>query len=216
MPSKITVYNQAAARIGVFDTPINSVTEDTKLVNICNLFYDDSIDYVLAEFPWKFAEKRVTLASLGNPPTNWTYCYAYPTDCIALRYITIPGYRNPRAAQMIPFQVGNNGTVKVIYTDLVDAEVVYTARVSDLNLWGPTAVSALGYYLASQIAMPMSAKPDIAQAAMAGYYREVSRAAANAMNENTLDQPPVNEFQAARSGFGGPADGPLISGGWLP
>ena len=104
MPSKITVYNQAAARIGVFESGIQSDTEVSKIVEVCNLFYDDSVEYVLAEFPWKFAEKRVVLAASGTAPSNWTYSYAYPTDCIAARVIVIPGLRNPRAAQMIPYQ----------------------------------------------------------------------------------------------------------------
>ena len=200
MPSKVDVYNMAAARIGVFDNAIASATESSKIVRLLNFFYDGMVDYVLQDFPWRFAERRVALSSLGTPPSNWAYRYAYPSDCVAARYIVYPGIRNIRADQMIPFQVGTDGTAREIYCDLEDAELVYTSRVTDLNLWGSLAVSALAYRLASELAMPMSAKPDIADSALSGYYREVSRAAAAALNEGTPDQPPISEFIAIRSG----------------
>lgn len=200
MPVKVDIYNMAAARIGVFDSAIASVDESLKIVRLLNFFYDQAVDYVLADFPWKFAERRILLASLGTPPVNWGYRYAYPTDCVSARYITVPGLRNPRSDQRIPFQVGSSGTVREIYCDQPGAELVYTSRVTDLNLWGSLAVSALAYRMASEVAMPMSGKPDIANSALSGYYREVSRAAAAALNEGTPDQPPISEFIAVRSG----------------
>lgn len=202
MPTQVDIYNMAAARIGVFNDAIEATTETTKIVNVCNAFYDSVVDYVLAEFPWRFAECRVALASLGTPPANWGYRYAYPSDCVTARYITVPGARNPRVTQQIPFQVGTDGAAREIYTDMPNAELVYTSRVTDLNLWGITAVSALAYRLAAEIAMPMSAKPDVANSALSGYYREVSRAAAAALNEGTPDQPPTCELLAVREGYG--------------
>lgn len=216
MASKVEVYNKAAMRIGVFDTRIESDTETSKIVQCLNEIYDGVLDYVLMEFPWKFAERRVLLSSLGTPPTNWGYRYSYPSDCVMARYITRPGARSLRSDQQIPFQIGTNGTAREIYSDMPDAELVYTARITDLNQWGAIAVSALAYYLASEIAMPMSVKPDVANSALSGYYREVSRAAAAALNETTPDRPPVSEFLAVRDGMGPIADANPISGGWLP
>lgn len=200
MPSQVDVYNLVAARIGVFDAPILAVTEASKIAQLCTMFYASMVDYVLAEFPWKFAERRVALASLGTPPTNWAYRYAYPSDCVTARYITLPGSRNPRATQQIPFQIGSDGTSREIYTDMPDAELVYTARITDMNLWGPIAVSALAYRLAAEVAIPMSGKGDLANAAMSGYLREVSRAEAAALNEGTPDQPPESELLTIRGG----------------
>lgn len=217
MPTQVDIYNQAAARIGVFNDTIQSTTEASKIVNVCNALYNGMVDYVLADFPWKFAERRVLLSSLGTPPTNWGYRYAYPSDCVTARYLTVPGCRNPRSTQQIPFQIGTDGVAREIYTDMPDAELVYTSRVTDLNLWGPIAVSALVYRLASELAMPMSVKPDVANSALSGYYREVSRAAAAALNEGTPDLPPESEFLAAR-GLGRFVipDGYPIEHGFLP
>jgi hypothetical protein len=148
----------------------------------------------------------VALADLGDPPTNWGYKYQYPSDCLTARYITREGSRNPRQDQRIPFHVANAGTSKVILCDLEDAELVYTAQVTDLNLWTSTAVSALAYRLAAEIAMPMAVKPDVANTAMNGYFREVSKAYTNALNEGTPDPPPVSEFIAVRGGTMGLPD----------
>lgn len=213
---KVKVYNMAAMRIGVFDTRIEATTEVSKIVQCLNEIYDDSVDYVLMEFPWKFAERRVLLSSLGTPPTNWGYRYSYPSDCVQALRIVRPGARSLRSDQMIPYQIGTNGTAREIYSDMPSAELIYTARIVDLNLWGAVAVSALAYYLGSQIAMPMSVKPDVANSALSGYYREVSRAAAAAFNETTADRPPVSELLAVRDGLGAIADAQPISGGWLP
>lgn len=200
MASQIDVYNMALARIGVYDTAVQDAGEVSKAAQVCTVFYAPMLDYVLQDFPWRFAERRVMLASLGTPPVNWSYRYAYPSDCITAKYITRSGIRSARTDQMIPFQVGNGGAVREIYCDLQDAELVYTARVTDLNQWGSIAVSALAYRLAAEIAMPMSVKPDIANSALSGYYREVSRAAAINLNEGTPDMPPISELITVRGG----------------
>lgn len=207
MTSKVTIYNMAAARIGVFDTLVDDPDEASKLAQVCTVFYDEMLDYVLMEFPWKFAERRVLLSSLGTPPTNWAYRYTYPADCVQARYVTHPGLRNPRVDQQVPFQIGTDGTAREIYTNMPDAELVYTHRITDLNLWGALAVSALAYRLAAEIAMPMSVKPDIANSALSGYYREVSRAASAALNEVTPDLPPESELLAIRGSSGVMRDG---------
>lgn len=212
MTSKVDVFNMAAARIGVFNKRIDDPDADTKVAQVCSMFYDDMLDYVLIEFPWKFAERRVMLADLGTPPTNWAYRYAYPSDCVQARYITYPGLRNPRVEQQVPFQIGTDGTAREIYTDMPPeaAELVYTARITDLNLWGAVAISAFAYKLAAEIAMPMSVKPDIANSALSGYYREVSRAATAALNETTPDLPPESEFNAIRGTTGVFNDGTIL------
>jgi hypothetical protein len=198
MAAEVDIYNIALARIGVFETAIQDVNEASKAANVCRMFFDSIRDYVLEDFPWPFAEKRVLLADLGTPPTNWDYKYAYPADCLSAKYIAVEGARNPRDTQKIPFRIANDADVKVILCDWPDAELVYTAQVTDLNLWTNCARSALAYRLAAEIAMPMSVKPDIANSAMNGYYREKSIAAANTMNEGQPDAQPESEFIAIR------------------
>lgn len=203
MTAEVEVYNLALARIGVFNKAVASTTEASKEAQICKLFFNPMRDYVLEEIHWRFAEKRVALADLGTPPTNWGYRYSYPADCIKANYLTLPGLRNTRLDQRPPFQISGDGNAKFILTDLPTAELVYTCRVEDLGLWPAMAISALAYRLAAEIAMPLSIKADVANNAMSAYYREVSRAEASMLNEGTPDPAPTNEFTAIR-GYQGP------------
>lgn len=198
MPSQADVYNMALSNIGVFEGAIQDPAEASKAAQVCSVWYDSMRDYVLMDHPFKFARRRVTLAASGTAPTNWQYSYMFPTDCLQPLFITVAGLRNPRIDQMYPFDIGTDGTSKFIYTDLVNAELVYTTRIEDLNLWGPLAVSALSYILSAKIAMPMSVKADIANAAFSAYLRELSRAAAADLNGATPDLPPLSELLAVR------------------
>ncbi len=207
----VDVYNMALAHIGVFKNLVASTAEQSKQAIMCSLFYDISRLYTLREFPWGFAEKRVTLADLGTAPQNWAYAYAYPADCIMARTITIPGLRNPRVGQAIPFRTSNDGVNgKVILTDQTPAELIYTTDITDLELWDPIAVTALSFQLASRLIMPLSMDPKLVQVMSQNYLMEVSKAAASMLNENQPDPDPTGTFIAARGIIGGyPPDQPF-------
>lgn len=204
MAAAVDIYNQALMRIGIYDGLISDPAEKTKPATVCTAFFDSCLERVLREIPWNFAERRVTLAQLGDGPTNWGYRYSYPSDCLMIRRIETPGIRNTRADQRIPFQVGSTATGREIYCDLSEAEAVYTTKVDDLNQWDSIARSALAYLLAAEIAMPLAVKPDIAQAAMQGYWREVNTAAAMTLNERQHDPEPDPESLAVRGATSSP------------
>lgn len=196
----IDIYNQALARIGVFNGFLVVPEEQTKEANICGLFYSACVDYVLRDHPWNFAKRRALLNDLGTPPTGWAYRYALPGDCVSVRYIVNPFVRNPREDQAVPFEVASSGTQRVIHTDLAEAELVYTASITDLSQWDPILTSALAYRLAAEIAMPLGKTADVAQAAMQGYYRDSSNAAARGLAEGKADTEPQCEALAIRGG----------------
>jgi len=103
-----------------------------------------------------------------SSPQPWQYSYAYPPDCLKARYI-IPVFTNSSA--QIPFTTADNmappnygldaavkfivGTdfdamnnrVRVIFTNMSNAQLVYTARIDDPNLWDASFVQAASAYL---------------------------------------------------------------------
>lgn len=202
MTTAVTICNIALARIGV-STFITSLSEASNEARNCSLFYEQVRDYVLRDFDWNFAEKRVALADAGTPPSEWAYKYSYPSDCIRARYIATPGLRNPRNDQRVEFKIANDGGRKVIYTNMPNAELVYTYRVEDPTLFDPMFSSAVSYKLASEIAMPLSVKTDVANAALKAYKAEVEVAAAHAMSESQEGPEPVSELITVRDGFSG-------------
>lgn len=202
MATDVSICNMALARIGV-STFISNLNEASNEARVCALFYNDVRDRVLRDAPWNFAKKRVVLADQGTPPSEWSFKYGYPSDCIKARYIAVPGMRNPRSDQRIPFEVANEGGQRRIYTNQSAAELIYTYRVTDATLFDAMCASAMAYLLGSEIAMPLSVKPDVAKSARDAYRIEMQVAAAHSMSEGEEGQEPSSELVTVRDGFSG-------------
>ncbi|EOW44572.1 hypothetical protein A1YG_03321, partial [Escherichia coli KTE130] len=119
MASVVEICNRALSNIGN-SRSINSLTEASKEAGECSLHFEACRDAVLSDFDWNFATKRVALADTSNPPPDWEYAYQYPSDCLRITEIMLPGVRNPTAAMRVQYEVGadTDGTGKLIYTDL--------------------------------------------------------------------------------------------------
>jgi hypothetical protein len=102
------------------------------------------------------------------PPQPWAYSYAYPSDCLKARYILPVA---PTTGVQVPFTTADNtGTpgysadfavrfvvatdtdtqgnrVRVILTNMSQAVLVYTSRITDPNLWDPSFTQAATSYL---------------------------------------------------------------------
>lgn len=195
--TQVGVYNMALGRLGV-SIFIESVDEASNGAIACNVYYDQHVDQVLRDFPWNFCTSFATLANLGTPPTNWDYRYALPSDCVNVRRIVIDGVANPRKEQRIPFKLATEGGVRVLYTNQEDAEIEYSARITDLNLWDSLAVSALAWLLASDIAMPLTTDSSKRDAALRGYFAALDKAGAASLRESEEGVEPDSEFIAGR------------------
>jgi hypothetical protein len=178
---------------------IDALSENSQAADVCNRFYEPCRDMTLADGHWNFATTRVALADLGTPPTNWLYRYALPADCLAARYLVVEGSRNPLAKTRIPFEVAEEDDARVLYTDQEDAELVYTKRQENPNLFSPQFVSALAWLLASEIAMPLSAAPSIGTNAYKMYLNGISQAQAGSLREGQDDVEPDCEFLTGRN-----------------
>lgn len=202
MATVVSICNMALARIGI-SSFISTLTEASNEARVCSVFYEEARDFVLRDRPWAFAKKRVILADAGTPPSEWGFKYSYPSDCLKTRYIVPPGLRNPRNDQRVQFEVANEGGQKVIYTNQPDAELVYTYRVTDPTLFDAMFSSTLAYRLASEVAMPLSVKADVAKAARDAYRVEIEIASAHSMSEQQEGPAPESEFVTVRDGYSG-------------
>lgn len=200
MAAVVDIYNMALFRIGNSQT-VASVDESSAEARACNTFYEQCRDYMLRDFPWGFARRRVTLAQTTDAvPTNWQYVYAYPSDCLKFYGIVLPGSRQPIIPQQIPFELATNGTSRVIYCDASPAEAIYISKVEDPAQFDPLFVSALAYYLAAEICMPLSVKTDIQNAMRQAYLQTVMSAAASDMSETFRGPEPDGELIQIRNG----------------
>lgn len=199
MASVIEICNIALSRLGNSRT-INSLQEQSKEAGLCDLHYDSALEEVLSDFDWNFATKRVALADTGNAPQDWQFAYRYPTDCLRITAIMVPGMRNPPERMRIQYQVGSDsdGTGRLIYTDQPEAWLQYVGKVTDPNMFDALFRSALAWKLASEIGMPLASAPNLVQNALTMYSQIIRSAGSHSMNESQEPVEPESEFTSAR------------------
>jgi hypothetical protein len=160
---------------------ISAIGENSAEGQACARHYEQAKEAVLRAAHWNFARKQVTLALLKDatltPPQSvpqpWMYEYAYPSDCV-LAYAVLPQMANPQGSAidagwqppqpqmpMARFIVAQDADVTgnaipVILTNVPQAQLVYTVRVTNPNLFDPMFVDALTYYLASRLVGPLT------------------------------------------------------------
>lgn len=155
--SIIKICNLALSHIGA--SSIISLLDPTTESRQCNLLYDVAREYVLQAHTWGFAERRARLAQLSVEPFGYSYAYQYPTGCLLAREI----FQEIKTAKPIDYAVvsQDSETSKMILTDQPDAVLVYTANISDTNMFSPTFITTLSYKLASDLAKPVTGDENI-------------------------------------------------------
>lgn len=199
--SKTQIFNMALANVGSTEF-LASDTEANHVANVCNLFYEQSREFVLRDFPWRFAKRRVALALLaGTPPDCWSFQYSAPGDSLKIRALATPGNRTPLVEQKIPYETASNGAEAVIYTDLEEAECIYTQNIEDTTRFPVDFTEALVYHLAAKLALPLRGKEGVqlASSMQSAYSAVVEQAAAANLNEG-YDHTPECSFLQARNG----------------
>lgn len=204
MSSKSDICNLALLALGVTRTLTNVDTETSDEALACRRWYQVSLDFVLEDFDWNFARRRVALAELDIESSVWSYVYAYPSECAKPRRIEIEGVRTPYAEQRIPFKTGGettqSGDIRVIYTDQEAAVLVYTKKITDAGLFDAHFVLALTFLLATNIAMSLTVDQKLAANAGANYRSMKLTAFASDLNEGQDDPEPMGETERARNG----------------
>lgn len=188
MTSDVDILNRAASLIGARATA-TSYTDASPLAVNGRLHYEPLRQQLLRAAQWGFARKTLALTQLGvwtdNPPTTpqpWLYKYAYPADCLKVRYV-IPtwsapgispnnfvylggpnqGYGFDGPSRQCRFLVSYDDSrvptqpvQRVILSNVPNAIAVYTVDVIDPNMWDSlfqdAMVNGLGYKLVMSLA----------------------------------------------------------------
>jgi hypothetical protein len=205
MTAPVDIVNQALQGIGS-QAFISTFADGSVESNLAALLYEPTLNQLLRAAHWNFARKQRALTllraaigtpenpsgALQTPPQPWLYEYAYPSDCLKVRFLPAlfpPSPVNPpltTAPQvMIPntpmanygtaFVVGQDSDLfdnpaRVILTNLCQAQAVYTALVDNPDLWDSSFEQAMVYTLGAKfvngIARNKALFDDMAQMAM--------------------------------------------------
>lgn len=189
------ICNLALAELGISEE-ITALTDDGNEARQCNRVYDKAVEFVLTECEWPFTTK---IASLGliqeNPNDNWGYEYRYPSDCVLARRIASG---DPRPQSEPPFQLADDASGLVIWTNEPSACLEYNERVTTTTRWPLLFSEALSLKVAEMVAMPLTGDINIKRDLFQLYTQKLSAAKARALNEGHLPPEPDTPSIAAR------------------
>lgn len=202
MSSTTQIANMALSHLGIGKEISNLDSERSNEALTCRRFYDNARDKTLEDFNWPFACKFETLALVGSDPTTeWKYSYRYPTDCLKVRRIP-SGIRNDNRQSRVPFKIVQDDAGHLIYTDMVNAQIEFTAVSNDPEQYPANFVLAFSYLLASLIAPRITGGDNfqVGEKADAKYKALIVFAMATNINEEQEEEVPDSEFIRARGG----------------
>lgn len=207
MPSEVDICNIALLQIG-HTVLIQDLTEDSEAANACNVLYAQNRDETLQDLAWPFAQRRslptalvATTLALGAVPTGWEYAFALPADAVAKGLVAIyPGVSNPRSDQEVQFEIQYDAALgALIVLCHVDApEFVYTAKVTDPNLFPPSFLRAVAWNLSDDLVLALRKDPKLGQLTAGRYAAALASARRDALVSGRHDLEPVPAHIAAR------------------
>lgn len=149
MPDDTTICNLALAKIG--SAHITSLSESSQPARACKLFFEQTRDEVLSAHPWVFSTRRATLSRLSETPEfGWSYQYQLPSDCLAVTQLN--GWQPLESRDL--FEIEGDR----LLTDVGEAQIRYSARVTDSSKFSSTFVEALSVKLAAKLSYPLTGK----------------------------------------------------------
>lgn len=195
---KVAIANRALLNIGVTDT-IESFTEDSTEAEAIEAIYEHARRVTLAAYDWSFARARATLTqhATAAPTTDWAYRYEYPTEALVIRRLVNP--LGP-TAEATPFEIEvvTSAEQRTILTDLEDAEAVYTANISNVELFSEHFAEALAAQIAVMIAYGITKKRSVRADAVSAYAELIRIAPTHDSNESIQRKPREAEWITAR------------------
>lgn len=213
--SEADVCNRALGRIGQTQF-ITSLDDASTIAKVASTYYADARDEVLETLPWTFAMRRASLAPLANVTRDgWQFCYAIPADCIATRFIYNPTITGGISGDgslvgepatwfgafplVVPFDVESDAVAgTIIVTDQADAEIVYTAQITQVPRFSPLFIDALAWNLAADFALAIMKKPNVAQSMLQKYELALGRAGAANARQTKRHHQPRSKFERNR------------------
>lgn len=204
----VVLYNLALNAIGARSN-ISLPSEDSREAEVCNLWFPNIRDQILASASWPEATKMERLALLaeheddgvwiqGSPRPDLLNAYALPTDCLRPQFIsnyshfTIQSYGDENRALM---------------TNYGSPILVYTFRHTKPAFWSQELQMAIMYGLAASICIPLTGKSSRAKLLLEQANNNILAARETAANTNNERFESLPDWITAR----GYSDGALQS-----
>jgi hypothetical protein len=177
MPTVTDLVNQALDLAG-YPKPVADLYEGSTAAKVALRHFGQTRDDLLRSHYWDFARRTVVLSVIKaatnppsgvwnetQPPPPWGFSYAWPCDCIQLRYVQSSPAQIGDALNPQPnlFTIGSDFPTttsttasKVILCNIQSALATYTAQVTDPNQWEPGFTEAMVSALAKKFTVELA------------------------------------------------------------
>lgn len=238
MASDITLTNRALLQIGA-RAQVSSLDEGSTAANAASILWVPTYEQLGRAANWNTFRKQAILSLLKAaqgtpenpngttmplPPQPWLYSYAYPSDCLKVRFLlptyivgsvsgTVPDTTANNAAPLmfpgnggqVPFAVAydvdaTNNPITVILTNLTQAQCVYTVNQPNPNGWDPQFQQAFVSTLAAFLVPALSMNASLMQGMIASAEKAITAARVTDGNEGVTSQNREADWIVARGG----------------
>jgi len=200
--SEAQICNLALAHCKQTKTTISNLdTDDGHTAVQCRIHYDVARQFVLTDHNWNFATRRIILTDISSDPmspSTWGYRYDYPSNCLKIQEIERLLKTNTPTPYVIEQEDSGDGLS--ILTDQETARAIFTVDVTTTALFSPGFTTALGWYLASELAPALTGSEAIQEAAITVYRNAVAAAQAVDSGEGEADPALDSPWERARIG----------------
>lgn len=174
MASIVEICNMALSEVG--SGPIVSLNDATTEAEQCRIHYSTARDKVLGEREWTFAVTRRELAkSATDPAYGHPNQFQLPSDCIRVLQCHSSSDVEPQSA---PNSTDWSKEGPFVISDSDGIWCRYLRRVEDPNEFSAGFISALSFYLASRLAIPLQQNRGLRTELLQIYELELRKAAA--------------------------------------
>jgi hypothetical protein len=176
MASAVDICNLALGHIGnKAEVTAIAPSDGSAEAAQCGKFYPIARDECLSEFDWGFAKRRQVLAQIsGTAPSGWEYWYTVPNPYLVARQLVVEEYDTP--VQFTTESHETHGTIILANTN--NAELWYTAIITDTTKYPPLFIHALSWLLASYLSLPLTRDPKIKEISVQQYNANMGKAKA--------------------------------------
>lgn len=199
--SQVSICNMALGHLGA--RPIAAIDEESQEARYCNIFWDNTRDEVLREYPWNFANASKVGGSIDVPTVFeglWSFAYLYPVDCVQVRAVTDDGSNAKLNFHLILEIMDSGEQRRLVLTEAEVAVLHYTARVSNTAYWDAKFTASMALNLASKVAIPITKNADIAKFVMGQYIASIPKAKVSDFKEDRESDDTVSPWEDARLG----------------
>ena len=244
MVAVVDIVNQAASQMGSrAQCSSVSPSDGSPLGDAASLLYTARIQALLRAAHWNIARWQAPLtilkAAAGTPPNvngttlplpplGFLYEYAYPSDCLAGRFVIPTPLPQPavspplttgpiqvmpfaKLSVSVPFVVALDANTqvppartRVILTNAFTAQLVYTVDISNQpDLWDPSFTDAAVAYLSAWLVNPLNMKSSLIQERSAIVKELVMAARLSDGNEGVTPNDHVPDWIQSRFRTGG-------------